>query len=260
MTGFQFDGETIEYLDEGHGPALLLIPGLGGQFAFWNGLVPALAQEFRVLSFNHPKKVHGPDALQDLVFLSLALLDHLSITVCSLVGQSMGGAAAQLLAISAPERIDRIVFSAAWSDPDAYLQRAFGLRLDILEKMGIAAYAKAQILSTFDPDEIARNPQLALEWEHRSVRTSDPEVLSHRIRAILDHDTVEKLSQIHHPSLVIAIDGDQVIPPHLSNRLARNLPEAQFLELSGGGHFKALLDPQGYLQAILPFLRTKPEA
>ncbi|WP_165759880.1 alpha/beta fold hydrolase [Falsiruegeria litorea] len=254
MPTINFHGEDIEYQDHGQGPVFVLIPGLGGRLAFWQGVVPALSQSFRVIALDHPMTVIGPDAIQDMADLVLVLLDHLGIAQCSVVGQSMGGPVAQRIALGHPHRVKRIVFSSTWAGPDDYFRRSFGLRAEILENQGVEGYAKAQILSTFSPEDIANNPERAATWEKRTIETSDPTVLAHRMRAILAHDATDRIQEITHPCLVIAVNGDQVVPPHMSRNLARNLPNAQLKELTGGGHFKAMLDPDGYVAALKPFL------
>lgn len=254
MPTLKFHDEDIQYQDQGQGPVVVLIPGLGGRLAFWQGIVPALSQSFRVLALDHPMTVIGPNAIQDMADVVLALLDHLDIPCCSVIGQSMGGPVAQRIALGHPSRIDRIVFGSTWAGPDDYFRRAFGLRLEILEKLGVEGYAKAQILSTFSPEDIAKNPERAAAWEERAIATSDPAVLAHRMRAILAHDATQQIKEITQPCLVIAVEGDQVVPPHMSRVLAQSLPNAELKELTGGGHFKAMLDPDGYLAALKPFL------
>ncbi|MBO9451257.1 alpha/beta fold hydrolase [Tropicibacter sp. R16_0] len=256
MPTINFRGEDIEYLDQGQGPALVLIPGLGGRLAFWKEIVPGLSASFRVLSLDHPMTVTQQDAIQAMADLVLTLLDHLNVPRCSIVGQSMGGPVVQQLALSHPDRLDRIVFGSTWAGPDDYFRRAFGLRLEILGNLGVEGYAKAQILSTFSPEDIAANPERASEWEERTIASSDATVLTHRMRAILAYSASDRMREITHPCLVIAVEGDQVVPPHMSRHLAELLPNAELKELSGGGHFKAMLDPLGYLAALEPFLKS----
>src|SRR5579863_10522110 len=51
----ELDGERIHYVDEGAGPPLLLIHGLGGQLRnFTYALVGRLANEFRVIAVDRP--------------------------------------------------------------------------------------------------------------------------------------------------------------------------------------------------------------
>lgn len=255
MPSFTFQGEPIAYLDQGQGPALILIPGLGGRLSFWQGIVPSLATRFRTIALDYPMSVGKSDAIKTMADVVLSLLDHLNISRCSLIGQSMGGPVVQCLALSNPERFEKIVFSSTWATPDAYFVRAFQLRSDTLEHLGVAGYAKAQILSTIAPEDIAKDPERAAAWEERTLASSDPAVLKHRLRAILDYDAASRIQDIPHPCLVLTVTGDQVVPPHMSRHLAQQLPNAELVTLSGGGHFKAMLDPDEYLAALGPFLK-----
>ncbi len=262
MPHFLFDQSKIAYSDEGEGPVVLLIPGLGGQLSFWSGVSWGLRPDFRVLSLDHPgsggsESLTGALSLDRLAELACALLDHLQIERCHVIGQSMGGAIAQLMALSQPARIDRLVLSSTWAGSDACLRRGFELRLRILRDLGLEAYAKAQVLATMDAARIASHPDEADLWEQKTIANSDPAALDARIRAILAFDNRQSVSEIRHPTLVFGAEDDQVVPVHMVRDLATLLPSANCVIASHGGHFMPLTAPDLYLDRILPFLHKE---
>lgn len=260
MPSFTFETSKITYSDTGSGPALLLIPGLGGQLSFWAGVTKQLAPQFRVIACDHPGSggsdpLAGELTIERLAQIAFALLDHLGIEQTHVIGQSMGGAIAQVMVREQPGRITRLVLSSTWHSPDDSLIRGFSLRRQILERMGLEAYAQAQILSTMSAAQIASDPEKARAWEQKTITNSDPASLLRRIVAILHFDNGGDVARISCPTLVFGTGDDQVVPVHMAQALAGAVPGAERAIIATGGHFMPMTDPAGYLSHILPFLR-----
>lgn len=119
---------AYEEIGDAVGVPLLLIMGLGSQMIHWpDGFCDGLAQRgFRVIRFDNRDSGHSTkldDAIRptieqmlarsetpaylltDLADDALGLLDHLGLDAAHIVGISMGGMVAQLLAIEHPERV-----------------------------------------------------------------------------------------------------------------------------------------------------------
>ena len=134
------DGIRFHYLDWGGGEVpVLLLAGLGCTAHVFAELAPHLSDRFRVLALT--RRGHGltepVDAgyeLDDGAEDARRLLDTLGIERAHVVGHSMGGGEASLLAARHPERVARIVYldgaydwadnpEPEWSDekgPDRY--------------------------------------------------------------------------------------------------------------------------------------------
>ena len=242
----------------------MLIPGLGGQSAFWSGVTQALTPQFRVISFDHPgsggsARIDGQLSLDTFGDLAFALLDHLGVEQAHVIGQSMGGAIAQIMALRHPARIRKLVLSSTWAVPDSAFERGFGLRRKILAELGLEAYANAQVFAVMTASQIAENPEQATAWEEKTIKTSDPSALLARIDALMAFDNAKGASQITRQTLVIGAEDDQVIPAHMTQKLAQLIPDARLRILPQGGHFLPMTDPESYLSQVTPFLNDTPE-
>ncbi|MER5353533.1 alpha/beta fold hydrolase [Kitasatospora sp. NPDC002551] len=118
MTGHrmvELPGLSLAYRESGpaDGPPLVLLHALGERAADWDVVLPALAPHHRVLALDQrghgdsgrPGR-YGLEAMRDDV---LAFLDALGLARADLVGHSMGGAVAYLVAQRRPERVGRLV-------------------------------------------------------------------------------------------------------------------------------------------------------
>src|SRR5262245_9303387 len=106
-------GFRIHYEQTGAGPPLLLVHGLSGSSSWWRRNVPAFAHHFTVYSvdlvgFGRSRR-QLPPTLPAAADLLNELIGHLGYQRVSIVGHSMGGHIALLLAARHPARVERLV-------------------------------------------------------------------------------------------------------------------------------------------------------
>jgi pimeloyl-ACP methyl ester carboxylesterase len=120
--------DRLHYIEQGSGPAVVLIHGLGGQsrnFAYLD--IAALARNHRVVIVDRPGagysiRASGSDAsISAQARTFAALFKALGIESAVVVGHSLGGAVALALALHHPEQVRRLALIAplthAESDP-----------------------------------------------------------------------------------------------------------------------------------------------
>ncbi|WP_394777685.1 alpha/beta fold hydrolase, partial [Undibacterium sp.] len=100
------DGARIHYLDEGNGPAIVLVHGLGGQSGHFSyALMSLLSSRFRVIAIDRPGSGHSTRPAAMLARLNTqgdvvaALIQALDLQRPLLVGHSLGGAVALNVAL-----------------------------------------------------------------------------------------------------------------------------------------------------------------
>jgi non-heme chloroperoxidase len=113
----------LEVIDwGGHGPALVLLPGLGEPGHIYNDLAPRLTDRFRVIALT--PRGHGASSHADTssyVFDTLAadiaaIMDSLRLKRASLVGHSIAGTEITRFAVRFPDRVDKLVYLDASHD------------------------------------------------------------------------------------------------------------------------------------------------
>lgn len=258
------DGCRIHYEVTGSGASCLMIPGLGGEGAFWAGVVERIGAGRRIIRIDHrgaggsdrPRVDDGggysiPRILADVI----GVLDALGIGRLDVVGHSTGGMIAQTLAVTAPERVGRLVLSGAWERVDLRFRRMFEARLALLEAAGPVAYHKLTQALGYDAAWMeAHRDRLDAELETAEARLRPLEVQAARIRMLMAHDVFDRLGEIAAPTLVIGATDDALIPFASSERLAARIPGARLAALAGG-HFFPRAYPEPYAALLADFLK-----
>lgn len=109
---------TIEYFEVGEGPVIVFLHLILGDETHWDTMAPLLSDRFRCVFPTLPMGAHRVPANvdSDLSAAGLAravaeLLEHLDASDVTLVGNDSGGAIAQVVAASHPERLARVVLT-----------------------------------------------------------------------------------------------------------------------------------------------------
>ena len=255
------NGIELFFERRGSGPRLLFINGSGATLAGSGMLLRPFTEAFDVVAHDQrglgrSARPPAPYTMADYAADALALLDHVGWATCRVVGLSFGGMVAQELAVTAPERVERLALLC--TSPGGAEGSSFPLHtvydLDDAER----AERMVPILDTrFTPDWLAAHPQdqalvdyLARPAGARSAEDRRGE------RAQLDarshHDVVDRLERITAPTLVASGRYDGIAPVDNGQRIAERVPDAR-LAIYEGGHAFVVQDPAA-LPEILAFL------
>jgi pimeloyl-ACP methyl ester carboxylesterase len=122
-------GMDVHYRDEGSGPAVVLLHGMGASLHTWDGWAAALRDSMRVVRLDLPGYgltgpfPHGDYGNPAYVAFLDAFLDAVRVPRASLAGNSMGGEIAWRYALARPARVERLVLVDAagypYGDPPA---------------------------------------------------------------------------------------------------------------------------------------------
>ena len=251
---------ALYYERHGMGFPVLFVSGLGGFASFWQDQVAAFAKRFEVVTFDHrgfgesdPSRIGY--TVERMAADVVGLMDALGIKRGHVVGHSTGGAIAQTIAIEHPNRLASVVLSATWTKTDAYFRRLFGLRKEVLQRLGASVYVQASTLFLYPSWWIARNNERLRQTEAQNLAAFAPaEIVAARIDAMLAFDRTSELGRIKAPTLVIGAEDDIVTPAYYAEELARLIPGAEIKLFPRGGHFLNQVRSREFNNAVLPFL------
>lgn len=273
MSERTFDAGGVALCAQGFGdpadPAVLLVMGMGASMLWWDeSLCGALAAGGRfVIRYDHRdtgrsdasppgRPGYGSD---DLVADAARVLDGFAIARAHVVGASMGGALAQVLALDFPGRVASLtLMSTSPAGPaddlppatDAYRAFAAGAHVDWADPASIvkSAVAETRALSGERPFDEPRARALA---ERDVARARNP--ASAQNHALLEGGAPwrHRLGAIAVPTLVIHGTADPLFPLAHGRALADEIPGARLLVLQGAGHVLHPDDHDAVARAIL---------
>jgi 3-oxoadipate enol-lactonase len=255
--------ESHYRIDGASGPWVTFITGIANDITMWDGQVPALAGDFRVLRYDlrgqgNTPATDPPYSIELLQQDLIALWDRLDIEKSHLVGLGLGGAIAQAAAIDHPGRIDRLVpsccrarmvpdFAALWHDLTATVKAG-----------GIEPIVEPTVQRWFSDAFKAANPGV-LEDARRMIRGTSVAGYLGCAGAFLGLAIEDRLPRIQARSLYVSGAADQRGgPPALMAGLAAKVPGARHASVPDAAHIANIENPQGYNRVIADFLRQEP--
>ena len=253
---------TLRYVDEGSGPAVVLIHGLAGDLGAWDAQVQLLKPHFRVIAFDNrgagrSTQIDEPVSTQDLARDTLGLMDHLGIAHAQVVGRSMGGAIAQHMALLAPQRVDTLVLCASFARLDPLGSRVLLNMREALEWRGSwADHARHSVQNFVSSAFFNEQPEKVAAIERLlGGETRLPACYSRQNEACQQHDTVADLPRIAQPTLVMAGAADPICSPTATRMLSAGLPNATTEMFEGASHFFLMEQPERFNRLLLAWLQ-----
>ena len=247
------NGIELEYetFGERGGAPLLLIGGLGTQMISWDEEFCELlaGRGFWVIRYDNRDAGlstwmdgGGEYGLDDMAGDSAGLLDALGVRAAHVVGASMGGFIAQLVALNHPDRVLTLTSIMSGPNGEDQVQPTAEATAVLLapapntreERIALGVWAKQKLLGPADPFDA--------EYERRRVtlavdRAYHPAGFVRQLQAITAAPSrLPRLGSIGIPVLVIHGDADILVPVENGRRVAAAIPGSRLLEIEGMGH------------------------
>jgi 3-oxoadipate enol-lactonase len=238
------------------------VTGIANDLTMWDGQVPALARDFRILRYD--LRGHGGsgttpgDYTIDLLVQDLrALLDSLQVQKTDLVGLGLGGALAQAFAIEHPGRVERLMpcccrarmvpdFAALWHK----------LR-ETVRQNGLETIVEPTVQRWFSEDFKAAHPEV-LDKIRRMIRGTTLEGYLGVTAAFLGLDVEDRLQEIRAPTLYVSGAEDKLGgPPALMQGLSGKIKGARHVSVPGAAHIANIQNPAGFNSVLGDFLRGR---
>lgn len=256
------DGASIAYEVFGRpqGETVLMLQGLGADSRGWTLQRMAFGRRFHCIAVDN-RGVGGsagapiPFTLEQMSNDAVAVLDHAGIESAHVMGASMGGVIAQLLAVNHPERVQSLVLACTACRHHEWRRELFEEWAAAVEQRGMSALASEGLRWLIGP-RLQRRLGLWLNLMARILLQATPEAFVAQVRAILDatDDIRFELGHIDVPALVITGSQDLLTPFGDAEELAELIPTAQLAELRGAGHALMVEQPSAFNAAVMRFL------
>ena len=253
---------NLAYYVDGSGPPILLIMGLGGRGTDWNpGFIAAMAPQFETIRFDNrgtgksdrPEETYSLDGMADE---AVGILDAVGRERAHVVGVSMGGMIAQLVALRHPERVDRLVLlSTHCGGPAITPPTPAAMAVLMGDRSRPPAELVRESMTTITgPGFAARHPEaIDAIVANALAQPTPPATFVRQMQAIMTSDRSARIADIRAPTLVVHGADDPLVPYPNGEVLARGIPGARLVTLPGCGHMPMWERPSEVVRAISSF-------
>ena len=277
-------GHKLHYLDEGSGPAVVMVHGNPNWTYYWRKLIPALSDRFRCLALDHigcglsdkPDDAHYSYTLSQRIADLESWTDSLSISgPISLIAHDWGGMIACGFAVRHPERISKLVLlnTAAFPLPPTKpvpweLKLARTPFLGALLVRGGNAFSRGATQKCVTRTKMSKTVADAYcapydSWAnriavHRFVQDIPLKPGDRSWATVMEIEG--GLSRLSGKSLFIGWgDRDFVFDHHFLAEWQRRFPDAELLRFPDGGHYILEDAADELIPAIRNFLLLSSE-
>jgi pimeloyl-ACP methyl ester carboxylesterase len=259
MPNLEANGISIYFERTGSGPPLLYCNGSGTTIEGSRIVFDPFAKRFDLAV--HDARGLGkttipppPYTMAEYAADALAVADHLGWSTFRLVGISFGGMVAQELAVTWPDRVERLALMCTSPGGPGLSSYPLHELADLPPEEAKAIGFK--ILDTrFTPEFLADHPADAGLAEMMAARQAEPKSeqeqqgLAAQLEARSHHDVCDRLARITCPTFVAGGKYDGIAPPKNSEAIAARV-SGSTLHLYEGGHAFFAQDPTAFPEVI----------
>jgi pimeloyl-ACP methyl ester carboxylesterase len=254
----QVAGMEIDVFEAGDGPPLLFLHGANG-FTPDHPYVAPLTARHRLIAPSHPGFGSSAlpdwiDAVDDIAYVHLELLDQLGLDRVDVIGCSLGGWIAAEMATKSPARFRRMVLVGPVGVKTGPVDR-----LDVPDVFALPQSALEKLLF-HDPERMRTDPtrlgdeQLAVMVRNRetlALLTWEPYMHNPKLR--------HRLHRVTAPTLLLRGESDGLVSADYLAAYARLLPDAHTDTIAQAGHAPQIEQPDAFARRVLAFLDAGDE-
>lgn len=254
MPTIEANGETIFFVDEGAGPPVLFVHSLGSNNSLYRDQIASLKDSYRCIApdcrGHGASSYNGTFTVEDAAADHKAVLDHLGIDKCHIVGLSMGGPIAFNLNTRWPDLAQSMVIADSFArirggaEDRIYATQEAVAYLSMLEFGN--QYAGDRLMPTTPIDKL---DELAAE-----IAKCPPKAYVDTVRAIFTYDATGDLARVTAPTLILIGDSDDATPMAESEFIRDGIKGSEIRTIPDAGHLSTIDSPDEFTAELSAFL------
>ncbi len=253
--------DRVAVEEEGEGPAVVCVHGLGGSGNTWTPLMPAMARH-RVIRVDLPgsgrsQRAEGALGIERFVDCLLQVCDRLNVVRAHWAGHSMGTIVCQHIAAAHPKLVASVaLFGPLIAPPDAARSAITARAAKARDgAAGMQEITQALLQGAISADTRQRLP-VAVAFVRESLMRQDGEAYARSCEALAAAQGAA-VDRIEAPVLLVTGDEDGVAPPQSVRAMADRLHRAasrKVVVLPRCGHWTPIERPEECQRELRDFL------
>ena len=253
--------DRVAVEEEGEGPAVVCVHGLGGSSNSWTPLMPALARH-RVIRVDLPgsgrsQRAEGPLSIERYVESLLNVCSRLGVTRAHWLGHSMGTIVVQHVAAAHPKLAASVaLFGPLITPPDAARAAMKARAAKAREGAGGMHEITLALLNAAISADTRQRLPVAVAFVRESLMRQDGEAYARSCEALAGAQAAA-VERIEAPVLLVTGDEDGVAPPQSVRAMADKLHRAastRVVVLPRCGHWTPVERPDECQRELRDFL------
>jgi pimeloyl-ACP methyl ester carboxylesterase len=266
---------VLDYGEDRDNPPVLFIHGLSGCWQNWLENIPFFARERRVIAVDLPGFGQSEMPVEEISISGYAatidaLLEELDVPTAQVVGNSMGGFIGAELAISHPQRVERLVLVAAAGLSVEYIrtERTHGLRhrgenvvffyLGWVASRSHTVAARRRLRTALLLLVAAHPGKLPPALTIEQVAGSGKPGFSDALDAMMHYPLRDRLEKIGCPTFIVWGDKDRLVPVRDAAIFEKLIPDARAVVYKDTGHITMMERPARFNRDVQAFLHEDP--
>jgi len=255
--------DRVAVEDEGEGPAIVCVHGLGGSSNSFTPLMPAMARH-RVVRIDLPgsgrsQRFEGALSIEGYVDCMLRVCERIGIARAHWVGHSMGTIVCQHIAAAHAGRVASMALFGPLIAPPDTARAAMKTRASKAREgaSGMQEITQALMQAAISADTRERQP-VAVAYVRESLMRQDGEAYARSCEALAGAQPAA-VEKIEAPVLLVTGDEDGVAPPQSVRAMADRLHRAaskRVVVLPRCGHWTPVERPEECQRELREFLAT----
>lgn len=263
MTDNSTGAVQLAYQNYGAGEPLVLITGFAAGAWIWFRQANSLSQNFRVVTFDPPgigksEFRERPPQMRLLADDIADLLRELQIQPAHILGASFGGFVAQVFALGYPELTRSLTLCCtSFGGPNHVLPAAeIMVALASMSDFNTEQRVRRNLTPAFTPEFVRDHSDVLRQVIGlRMANPVDERAFRWQMAAAMSFNAEALVRDITAPTLVIAGDADQIVPPQNSRNLAAQIAGAELKMIKGGSHLFFIEQADEFNSAVTEFLK-----
>lgn len=256
---------NIYYEIHGDGLPLVMIMGLSANKDWWHPFVlDQFSKNFKTVIFDNrgagrTDKPKIDYSIKMFAEDTIGLMDKLGIKKSHILGVSMGGIIAQEIALTHPERVDKLVLvSTSCGGPKSVPVPPETLKIMLSRGEMTDEERMRTTVDLLYPEEYRKNnPEIIEEAVRRLMIAPIPiDAYMRQLQAASQFDSYDRLPMIKAPTIVLTGKKDVLLPWENSKILAERISKAKLVTFEESGHGMVSQNAEEFAQKVIEFLKS----